>query len=157
METFSALLAICAGNSPVAGELPVQGPVTLSFDVFFYLRPNKRLGKQSWGWWFGTPSRALWRHCNGQHLRSPVHFITRMVNYAKLARVSCLHCIPKQPWEQTVIRLVTRVSLIHILVSGRYYQIIYMYHGLCDHVKLAPNIPKNFEKKMFRFRPVSVR
>ena len=35
METFSVLLAICAGNSPVPGELPAQGPVTRSFDVFF--------------------------------------------------------------------------------------------------------------------------
>ena len=32
--------------------------------VFFDLRPNKRLSKQSWGWWSGTPSRLLWRHCN---------------------------------------------------------------------------------------------
>ena len=31
---------------------------------FFYLRLNKRLSKQSWGWWFETPSRPLWRHCN---------------------------------------------------------------------------------------------
>ena len=25
---------------------------------------NKLLSKQSWGWWFETPSRSLWRHCN---------------------------------------------------------------------------------------------
>ena len=37
METFSELLAICAGNSPVIGEFPVQRPVTRSFDVFFYI------------------------------------------------------------------------------------------------------------------------
>ena len=35
METFSALLALCAGNSPVSGEFPAQRPVTRSFDVFF--------------------------------------------------------------------------------------------------------------------------
>ena len=35
METFSTLLAICAGNSPVTGEFPAQRPVTRSFDVFF--------------------------------------------------------------------------------------------------------------------------
>ena len=35
----------------------------LCFDVFFDLRLKKRLSKQSWGWWFGTPSRPLWRHC----------------------------------------------------------------------------------------------
>ena len=38
METFSALLAICAGNSPVSGEFPAQRPVTRSFDVFFDVR-----------------------------------------------------------------------------------------------------------------------
>ena len=64
METFSALLAICAGNSPVTGELPAQRPVTRSFDVFFDLCLNKRLSKQWWGWWFETPSRTLRHHCN---------------------------------------------------------------------------------------------
>ena len=38
METFSALLAICAGISPVSGEFPEQRPVTRSFDIFFDLR-----------------------------------------------------------------------------------------------------------------------
>ena len=64
METFSTYLAICAGNSPVPGEFPSQRPVTRSFDVFFDLRLNKRLSKQSWGWWFGTLLCPLWRHCN---------------------------------------------------------------------------------------------
>ena len=64
MEAFSALLAICAGNSLVPDEFPAQRPVTRSFDGFFDLRLNKRLSKQSWGWWFQTLSRPLWRHCN---------------------------------------------------------------------------------------------
>ena len=38
METFSALLAICVGNSPVTSEFPAQGPVMRSFGVFFDLR-----------------------------------------------------------------------------------------------------------------------
>ena len=38
METFSALLALCAGNSLVTGEFPSQTPVTWSFDVSFDLR-----------------------------------------------------------------------------------------------------------------------
>ena len=38
METFSALLVICAGNSPV--------PATRSFDVYYDLRLNKRLSEQ---------------------------------------------------------------------------------------------------------------
>ena len=65
METFSALLAICAGNSPASGEFPAQRPMTRSFDVFFDLCLNKRLRKQSCGWWFETLSRPLWRQCNG--------------------------------------------------------------------------------------------
>ena len=64
MEMFSALLALCAGNSPVTGEFPAQRSVTRSFDVFFYLRLNKTLCKQSWSCWFETPSRSLWRHCD---------------------------------------------------------------------------------------------
>ena len=40
METFSELLALCAGNSPVPGEFPTQRPVKQSFDVFFDLHRN---------------------------------------------------------------------------------------------------------------------
>ena len=61
METFSASLAICAVN---CGEFPTQRPVTRSFDVFLDLRLNKRLSKQSCGWWFETLSCPLWRHRN---------------------------------------------------------------------------------------------
>ena len=64
MELFSALRAICAENSPITGEFPTQRPVTRSFNFFFDLRLNKRLSKQSWGWWFETQSRPFWRHCN---------------------------------------------------------------------------------------------
>ena len=72
METFSALLGICAGNSPATGEFPSQRPVTRSFNVFFDLCLSRRLSKQSWGWWSGTPSRTLWRHCNEYLISSAV-------------------------------------------------------------------------------------
>ena len=61
METFSALGALCAGNSPGTGEFPAQRPVTWSFDVFFDLW---QLSKQWRRWWFEMPSCALWRDCN---------------------------------------------------------------------------------------------
>ena len=64
MEAFSALLAICVGNSPVNGEFPTRRPVTRNFDVFFDLHLNTRLNKQWWTWWFETPSHPLWRNCN---------------------------------------------------------------------------------------------
>ena len=75
METFSTLLALCAGNSPVTGEFPAQRPVTSSFDAFFDLCLNKRLNKQSWGWWFETPSCSLWRHCNARGLWVNVYVV----------------------------------------------------------------------------------
>ena len=61
---ISALLALCEGNSPVTDEFPSQSPVTRSFGVFFDLRLNKRLSKQSIRLWFETPSHPLWRHRN---------------------------------------------------------------------------------------------
>ena len=70
METFSALLAICAGYSPATGDFPKQKPGTRSFDVFFDLRLNKWLSEQSWGWGFETLSRSLWRHCNEKRTNS---------------------------------------------------------------------------------------
>ena len=45
-------------------EFPAQRPVTRSFGVFFDLRLNERLSKQSRSWWFETPSCPLWRHSN---------------------------------------------------------------------------------------------
>ena len=72
-ELFLALLA--------TGDFPSQRPMTRSFDVIFDLRMIKRLGKQSWGWWFETPSRSLWRHCNAYSVRdhnmspSDIHLI----------------------------------------------------------------------------------
>ena len=71
MEIFSALLALYAGNSPVPGEFPTQRPVTRSFDVYFDLRPNRRLSKQSRGWWFETASCPLWRHRNESNSNLP--------------------------------------------------------------------------------------
>ena len=55
-ENIFRVIGLLCGNSPVTGEFPAQRPVMRSFDVFFDLRPNKRLSKQSWGLWFETPS-----------------------------------------------------------------------------------------------------
>ena len=88
METFSALLAICAGNSPVPGEFHTQRPVTRSFDVYFDLRPNKRLSKQSWGWWFETLSCSLWRHRNGHYLLALYYNKLRILVAVLYVRVS---------------------------------------------------------------------
>ena len=93
METFSALLAICAGNSPVPGEFPTQRPVTWSFDVYFDLRPNKRLSKQSWGWWFETLSLPLWRQRNESAMfkQSNGYLATGFICCVMPVRNFCVH------------------------------------------------------------------
>ena len=50
-------------TGPSWGEFPSHRPVTRSFDVFFDLRLNKRLSKQSRRRWYETPWHSLWRHC----------------------------------------------------------------------------------------------
>ena len=52
METYSVLLALYEGNSPVTGGFPSQRPVTRSFGVFFDLHLDKHLSKQSRHRWF---------------------------------------------------------------------------------------------------------
>ena len=57
-------------TGPLCGELTSDRriPRTKASDAELWcscdLHLNKRLGKQSWGWWFETPSRSFWRHCN---------------------------------------------------------------------------------------------
>ena len=55
---------LCGEFTGHTGEFPEQKPLTRTLDIFFDLRLNKRLSKQSLGWWFETPSHPLCRHCN---------------------------------------------------------------------------------------------
>ena len=108
METFSALLSICAGNSPVTGEFHTQRPVTWSYDVFFDLRLNKRLSKQSWGWWFKTPSHPLWRHCNGLAMWSIYH--------AELPREKSITSLSKVWTENSMMTFIFHIYMCTFLV-----------------------------------------
>ena len=70
---ISALLALCVANSPV--------PTKASDAELWYY---KRLSKQSGGWWFETPSRLLWRHCNVFQRCNAVcelHLVTPYMSY----------------------------------------------------------------------------
>ena len=94
METFYALLALCVENSTVTGEFLSQRPVTRSFDVFFDLCLNKGLSKQWWDWWFETPSRSLWRHCDGVLLREGQYVGSVSMSW-------CLHAFIWPVWHWT--------------------------------------------------------
>ena len=90
METSAALLALCARNSPVTGEFHSQRPVTRSFDVFFDLRLNKLLSKQSRCRWFETPSScSLWRQCNDTSALHLGHLDNLHMGQVTILRLSC--------------------------------------------------------------------
>ena len=67
MEAFSALLTLCVGNPSLTRGFPSKRSVTQSFDVFFGMRLNKRLNKQTRCRWFETPWHSLCCHCNAIH------------------------------------------------------------------------------------------
>ena len=98
MEAFSALLVLCAGNSPVTGKFPSQRPVTRIFYVSSHLRLNKRLNKHSRRWWFETPSQPLWRHCNGGDVIMSI--------FSKLLTIKHLTARPFG-WVQTRIQIMS--------------------------------------------------
>ena len=64
METFSALLAILCEEFIGLRWIPRTKASDAELWYFFDQRLNKRLSKQSWGWWFETLSCPLWHHCN---------------------------------------------------------------------------------------------
>ena len=117
METFSALLAICTVNSSIPGEFPTQRPVTRSFDVYFDLRPNKRLSKQSWGWWFETPSRPLWRHRNGKMLRFRWFSVSIVTD--RYSRPEGTNVGPTSAWQLNVGLALESDPVEQVVIAGR--------------------------------------
>ena len=140
METFSALLAICARNSLVTGEFPAQRPVTHSFDVFFDLRLNKRLSKQSWGWWSEMPSRPLWRHYN---VNMRAHFLEFCSCYC--AAIACqiyfvrytgnINCFIVTPNFIIQLKKLKKYYWVHLVIITM--QTLY---GILHEVPMALNI-----------------
>ena len=125
MVLFSALLALCEGNSPVTVEFPSQKPVRRSFDIFFDLCLSKRLSKQSWGWWFGTPLGSSWRHCNDL---SELLYITPHV-YTNLTNVSHTNNIVTAGCHFKYLGAILWYSIFHLygnwLIEHLYFVIYY--------------------------------
>ena len=129
METFSALLALCAGNSPGTGEFPSQRPVTRGFDVFVDLRPNKRLSKQSRGWWFERKCLKYWKY----HIQVQQHSI-RFLSMAEKRSWSWHHqtmknnvlVTPPQVMGGAYMHQWTGTSLVQVMAcqATRHYLII---------------------------------
>ena len=166
METFSTLLTLCVGNSPVNGEFPAQRPVMRSFDVFFDLRLNKRLSTQWWGWWFEMPWCSLWHHFNATSEvwdeMSFIHSPTSMVvwslgmdklfnlthyngcNYLSMLGLNIIHVSNRGLWLYSL-------DLVNSLTPGRCGSNLKKYKSQIYHTELALRwMPQNFanEKSM---------
>ena len=117
MEIFSALMALCAGNSPVTGELPAQKSVTRSFGIFFDLCLNKQFSKQSCGWWFETPTCSWWRHCNVK-----VHGKSDITSFP-----CCGYSETFQTWRQWAMNILMLMGVLFTSLTGGY-------HDFIDHI-----------------------
>ena len=80
-KIFHVAGPLCGEFLPVTGELLSQRPVIWSFDVFFDLRLNKWLSKQSWGWWFEMSSCSLWRHRNASAIYSLIQLLNSLTRW----------------------------------------------------------------------------
>ena len=112
METFSALLILSAGNSPVNGDIPAQRPVMRSFDVFFDLRLNKRLSKQ-------REAGHLGRH--------HAHYDVIVMCYGRLCRYCTDNCNNGYP------KICTRwVVFCFVLATLQFFA---NWYGLSNHIE----------------------
>ena len=147
METFATLLALCAGNSPVIGEFPPQSPVTRSFDVFFDLRLNKWLSKQSWGWWFERRFGLLWRRRNatncGHHYRRIYVFNQWIVWDESSARIHMRICSTILHYGDVIMgEIASKVTSLKIVYSAVYSE--------ADHRKQQSSAPLAFVRGIHR-------
>ena len=148
MEIFSALLDLCTGNSPATGGFPSQRPVTRNFDVFFDLRLNNRLSKQSWGYWFETPSRPLWPHCN-DNLESATYCLGQ--------DRKCIRCC--EAIQYAVSKLIKSIDEKQVQLSDGYNKIC-MDNVLVSgpaRVRHLPSMHLMFIMRCLRFTPTSTR
>ena len=93
---FPRYWSFCEGNPVVTGWFLSQRQVTRSFDVFFGLRLNKRLSKQSIRCWFETPSRSLWCHCNISQRFVPNSFRAKLISYRPIFLFYIIHIQPNR-------------------------------------------------------------
>ena len=77
METISALLVVCAGNSPVTGEFPTLRQEAQSFDVFM-------IGAWTNGWESNRDAGDLRGHCGA-------HYYVTVMNILYWIRTKDIH------------------------------------------------------------------
>ena len=127
-------------TGPLCGEFTGHRWILLTkasdaeLGVFFDLRLNKRLSKQSWGWWFETLSHPLWRYCNG--------YCISMLKNSCLAWVHGNHC-RMAVTEGTVSMLLILGGLLH---NRKVWRFIVIW----DPVEMKESFYCPYKKKTFK-------
>ena len=121
-------------NSPVTGEFPSQRPVKRSIDVFFDLCLNKRLMKQSRGWWFQTPSCSLWcyynAYCENLHVNNTHHVVYRFLHI----HLSSVTDVTSFLWGRRIKWVIVSNTIRWVFViAGRYITSLFV----------SPSLPPN--------------
>ena len=66
--------------------IPISKASDAELWCFLWSVPDKRLSKQSWGWWFETQSGLLWRHSNVMSINYSVRDVSVSLS------MHSLHC-----------------------------------------------------------------
>ena len=87
-------------------------PMARIFEGFFYLRLNKRLRKQWWGWWFETPSRSL---CKIGHVFDFTSCVPAYVLLIPLLKNALLFYM-----SHVIVMIIRRISskFLYLVISG---------------------------------------
>ena len=101
------------------GEFTAQRPVTRGFDVFFDMRPNKRLRKQPWGWWLETPFWSLWRQCNAIDTYSANHNLGDVFIGCTWYNTFCWFVLRSVGWQEIRTPYTSKASEVrrHVAIS----------------------------------------
>ena len=113
--TFSAFFG------PLCGEFTGHRwiPLTKASDAGHWC--NKQLSIQSWDWWFETPSRSLWRHCNVQSAFKLTDFFRKKVD---VSRTSLYTRKPPLSIPRCKIDVNSHLALICTSVSFIWHQMV---------------------------------
>ena len=163
MMTSSNRNILCV-TSPLCGEftghrwIPLTKASDGSFDVcFFALQLNKRLCKQSWGWWFETWSRPLWRHCNDCALCFAWYCSIASIACGITSLASTVHCKMHHTIKYTENTSPVHPSIrsIYILVkqfkhSAKWRRGVQCFSSLTNYVREWPGGPVLVENPPLR-------
>ena len=101
---------------------PHKSQLRGAFMFFFYLLLNKRLSKQSFGWWFETPSCPLWPHSNDKNCVIYILVFIQIVWYIMACMsnsvVGTSHCLKIHHFnELSPIMVYLMTMTVHVITK----------------------------------------